>query len=143
MTSHRSTAFYFILLLALVFMLFSLVSCSGGIDTDEAKAFIGDFFEAVADGDYEKAETFLHPERSSDLDMFFSAVESSEGLDFQEGIVIEKYVGFSYTYYSTVIGGSAYELTMETKVGEREVGFVIEIVQNDNGYGIYHLDIEP
>ena len=59
MTSHRSTAFYFILLLALVFMLFSLVSCSGGIDTDEAKAFIGDFFEAVADRDLFASGTFV------------------------------------------------------------------------------------
>ena len=41
-------------LLICSFCLVSFVSCSGGIDKDEAKAFISDFFAAIVAEDYEK-----------------------------------------------------------------------------------------
>ena len=52
------------LLLALCLLLsLSLFACSGGISGEEAKAYICDFLGAVADGDFARAETLLHPER--------------------------------------------------------------------------------
>ena len=121
--------------------IFSLVSCGMGINGGEAKEFIRDFFDAVVAEDYEKAEEFLHPDRPADLELFFLSIEEEEDLDFQEGIEIEKYTGFSSSLYDSTVGGSTYELTMRAKVGERDVVFTIEIVQNDNGYGIYNFDL--
>ncbi|MBQ3490660.1 MAG: hypothetical protein IJA86_08730 [Clostridia bacterium] len=122
--------------------LLSLASCSGGIKGDEAKAFIRDFFDAVVAEDYSKAETFLHPERPADLEKFFLNIEDLENLDFQAGITIERYTGVSVSYYDSTVDGSTYELTMRTKVGEETVKFTIEIVKNENGYGIYNLDVD-
>lgn len=129
-----------VLLLGILIVL--LASCSGGIDREEAKAFIGNFLEAVEAEDYEKAKTFLHPERPADLEAFFTGVEDREDIDFQAGITVEKYTGYSSSYYDSTVGGSTCELTMKAKVGEADVKITVEIVQNDNGYGIYNLNID-
>ena len=63
-------------------------------------------------------------------------------MDFQAGIEIEKYTGFPSMYYDSTVGGSTYKLTMGTKVGENTLRFTIEIVQNENVYGIYNLNID-
>ena len=122
--------------------LFSFASCSGGIKGDEAKAFIRDFFDAIVAEDYAQAETFLHPERPGDLEAFFLNIEEEETIDFQAGITVERYTGISAAYYDSSVAGSTYELTMRTKVGEKTVKFTIEIVKNENGYGIYNLDVD-
>lgn len=119
-----------------------LVSCSGGIDRDAAKIMIGEFFDAVETEDYEKAETYLHPDLTDDLQEFFVNAEDKLNLDFQSGIVIEKYTGFSYSFYNSKMDGSFYELTMLAKVGEQTVTFTVSIVQNEKGYGIYGLNIK-
>ena len=120
----------------------SLASCGNGIKGEEAKAFINDFFVAIVSEDYDKAESFLHPERPADLETFLLNVEKEENVDFQAGIEIEKYTGFSSSLYDSTVDGSTYELTMRTKVGDKKVIFTIEIVNNENGYGIYNLDLD-
>ena len=120
-------------------LLTAVTSCGKGISGDEAKAFIGDFLAEISEGDYEAAEEFLHPDRPADLKSFFEETEAEDGVDFQAGIEIEKYTNFKSSLYNTSVGGSAYELTMKTVVGENEVLFTIEIVKNNNGYGIYNL----
>ena len=117
----------------------SLASC--GIKGNEAKALINDFFAAIVAEDYDKAESFLHPERPADLEAFLLNVEQEVNVDFQAGIEIEKYTGFSSSMYDSTVNGSTYELTMRTKVGDKTVKFTIEIVKNENGYGIYNLDL--
>lgn len=124
------------------FSILSFVSCDGGIDKDEAKSFINDFFAAIVAEDYEKAETFLHPERPADLKEFLLGVEQTQNLDFQAGIEIDRYTNFSSAYYDSTVGGSTYELTMRTNVGENTVKITVEIVQNENGYGIYNFVID-
>ena len=121
---------------------FSFVSCGNGIKGDEAKAFINDFFVAIVSEDYDKAESFLHPERPADLETFLLYVVLVEYVDFQAGIEIEKYTGFSSSLYDSTVDGSTYELTMHTKVGDKKVIFTIEIVNNEKGYGIYNLDLD-
>ena len=121
---------------------FSFVSCGNGIKGDEAKAFINDFFAEIVAEDYDKAESFLHPECPADLETFLLNVEKEENVDFQAGIEIEKYTGFSSSLYDSAVDGSTYELTMRTKVGDKKVIFTIEIVNNENGYGIYNLDLD-
>ena len=120
----------------------SFTSCGNGIKGDEAKAFINDFFAAIVTEDYDKAESFLHPDRPADLETFLLDVEKEKDVDFQAGIEIEKYTGFSSSMYDSTVNGSTYELTMRTKVGDKTVKFKIEIVKNETGYGIYNLDLE-
>lgn len=120
----------------------SLVSCGNGIKGDEAKAFINDFFAAIVAEDYDKAEGFLHPERPADLEAFLQNVEKQANVDFQAGIEIENYTGFSSSLYDSSVDGSTYELIMRAKVGDKQVRFTIEIVKNEIGYGIYNFDID-
>ena len=120
----------------------SLVSCGNGIKGDEAKAFINDFFAAIVAEDYDKAEGFLHPERPADLEAFLQNVEKQANVDFQAGIEIENYTGFSSSLYDSSVDGSTYELIMRAKVGDKLVRFTIEIVKNEIGYGIYNFDID-
>ena len=122
---------------------FSFVSCGNGIKGDEAKAFIRDFFAAIVAEDYDKAEGFLHPDRPADLETFLLNVEKETNVDFQAGIEIEKYTGFSSSLYDSTVDGSTYALTMRTKVGDKKVTFTIELVKNEAGYGIYNLDLDP
>ena len=121
----------------------SLFACSGGISGEEAKAYIGDFLGAVADGDYARAETLLHPERPAELAPFFANVEAEAGLDFSAGIEIERYTGFSTSFYDSSVGGSAYELRFRALVGDKSVEMTVEIVKNEAGYGIYNFNIDP
>lgn len=131
--------------LAIIIMslcIISLASCKSGIKGDEAKALINDFFDAIVDEDYDKAESLLHPDRPADLETFLLNVEKEEDIDFQSGIKIEKYTGFSTSLYDSTVDGSTYELTMRTKVGDKKVTFTIEIVSNEKGYGIYNFDLD-
>ncbi len=133
-----------ILFLFVILLTFSLFGCNGkGITNDEAKSYINVFFEAIEAGDYEKAETYLHPERPAPLQEFFNAVETDKNLNFKSGIRVKKYTSFSSSVYDSTVKGSAYTLDMKTMVGDAELGISIEIVRNDNGYGIYNFDIKP
>ena len=124
---------------------FPLTSCKGAIKGDEAKEYINEFLDAIEAGDYEAAEEMLHPDfPSGKLEAFFTTAGRQLGVDFQEGIEIEKYTGFRSSFYNSSIDGSSYELTFRAKVGngDKVVTFTIEIVKNDNGYGIYNLELD-
>ena len=122
--------------------MFSFTSCVESMIQDKEKAFINDFFAAISDENYSEAETFLHPERPADLETFFLNVEDKTDIDFQNGIEIEKYTGVSSAKYDSTVNGSTCEITLRANVGNEKVTFIIEIVNNDNGYGIYNLDVE-
>ena len=131
-----------------IFSLFVIVSivltfsaCSGGIKGKEAKELINNFFDCIETKDYEAASEFLHPERPAELDVFFEGLEKEEGLDFSD-IQIEEYTGFSSAYYDSTVDGSTYSLEMDILLNDKEIEMEIEIVKNDNGYGIYNLDID-
>lgn len=129
-------------LLALLLCLCPLTACAGGVDSDQAKVFIGDFFAAVAAEDYETAETYLHPQRPADLEAFLTGIEEKERIDFQAGITIDRYTGFSSTLYDSTVEGATLELTMRATVGDQRVTFIVEIVENEDGYGIYNLNVD-
>ena len=121
---------------------FSFSSCKNGIKGDEAKAYINDFFAAIVDEDYDKAKSLIHPSINIDLEAYLLRVEQEEGIDFQAGIEIKRYTGFYNALYDSEVDGSAYELTMIATVGDRTVEIEVEIVKNDQGYGIYDLEID-
>lgn len=122
-------------------IVFSLSACSGGISNNEAKAYINEFLEKVFSKDYTAAEKFLHPERPADLKAFFETLENEENVDFSS-INNKKYTNFKSSLYDSSVGGSTYSLTMEITASDKIIQMEIEIVDNDNGYGIYNLDID-
>lgn len=129
-------------LLVVIIMLFSLSACSGGIKGDEAKAYINDFFNAIEAGDHGSAATFLHPDRPIDLKVLFERLQNENSLDFSN-IEVDRYTGFSCAYYDSTVNGSEYSLRMDTIVSGKNVQLEIQIVKNDNGYGIYNIEIDP
>jgi len=117
-----------------------LASCGSGVDP-KIESFVKDFFAAIVAEDYEKAETFLHPERPADMKAFLDSIEENEKLDFQKGIKIEKYIKYTEGYEQDV-GGYRHELKIRTNVGGVTVRFIVDIVENRNGSGIYELKID-
>lgn len=131
----------FVSLFLVLILVFPLSACSGGISKDEAEAHIDGFLEKVSSEDYKAAEKFLHPERPADLQTFFEALKDEEDVDFSS-INIEKYTSFKSALFDSTINGSTYSMTMEISSADTSFQMEIEIVKNDNGYGIYNLDID-
>jgi hypothetical protein len=122
-------------------VLLNFASCSGGIDRDEAKLFIESFFSEISSENYKGAEARLHPDRNEDLEAFFTGIEAAKNVDFQSGITVESYTGFSYSWYNSTVDGSTLKYTIDAKIGNASAVFDVEIVKNDNGYGIYYLNL--
>ncbi len=131
-------------LLLAVLLMFGLFGCFGNrIGEDEAKTLVNSFFEAIEAEDYEKADMYLHPERPAPLKEFFEAVGADKSLSFASGIKVEQYTKLSSSLYDSTVKGSTYTLDMQTMVGDAALDIFIEIVRNDNGYGIYNFEIKP
>lgn len=130
-----------VLTLFLVFVMCMTSACSGGISGDDAKSFVNDFLSTVADGDYAKAESFLHPDHPADLQKFFESIEQEKNVDFSI-IKFEKYTGFESSVYNSAVDGSMYSIEMDISVSDRAADLEVELVRNDNGYGIYEIDID-
>ncbi len=126
-------------LLLLILLSFSLVSC---IDGDVARGTIADFLQAVENDDLAAAATYLHPERPADLSAYFAKIESEQGVDFSAGIEILRYTNVHTSHYDSSVGGSAYKTSFTAKIGDRDAVIMIELVDNDKGYGIYNLDMD-
>ena len=129
-------------ILCLCLLTVLLSSCSGGISGDEAKSHINGFLAEIEKGDYQSASDYLHAERPANLELFFEGIEKDDGVDFQQTITVKKYTGFSSSYYDSTVGGSTYSLDMVVTVGDDELTLSVEVVKNDNGFGIYNLDID-
>ena len=125
------------LILAIAIIPSALVACKGGINRDSAKLFIEDFLEVIAAGDYETAESYLHPDCLIDLEKVLDRIENEKNIDFQDGIVVKKDTASSWSYYNSKVDGAQYARTMRIQVGDKQITFTVEIVQNENGYGIY------
>ncbi len=119
-----------------------IASCSGGIKKNDAVATVEDFFYAVSIDDPEKAEKLLHRDCTLDVEKLLSNAETDKGIDFQSGVSIEKYTGFASSYYDSRYGGSMYALTMRASVSDVKLTVTVTVIQNDNGYGIYDIEIE-
>ena len=121
---------------------FSLVACAGGISSEEAEETILDFLAAIVAEDYALAESLLHPVKDVDLEVFFNDLEREEGVDFQEGIEIVRYVGFSSSLFDSTVGGAKYTLTLRVKMGGEDADLEVSVVRNEGGYGIYSFDLD-
>lgn len=128
--------------LSLLLCLLCTVACSGGIDTDSAKTFIGEFLDKIGSGDISGANTYLHPDLPLQLDSYLEDVEDAYKISFADGITVERQTGFRYAYYDSKVGGSLYEQSMRAKIGTTTVYITVTVVQNETGYGVYNLDMD-
>lgn len=134
---------HFLALILVLILCLSLVGCANAIKADEAKAHVKGFLGKIEAGDFTAAAKDLHPDRPADLEQFFSELEGELGVDFQSGIKIVRYTGFSTALYDSTVDGAAYTLKFDAKVSGKTLAMEIELVRNDAGFGIYNLDITP
>ena len=123
-------------------LVLSLTLCNGGIRGEDAEKTVDDFFSAVAADDYDKAQTYLHPEVNNSLKNFLQRIEYAYGIDFSQGLQINEYTGLYYSQYDTEVGGSLYGMSMKATASDKEIDVTILIVKNRNGYGIYNIYVE-
>lgn len=114
-----------------------LSGCSKGIKGDEAKAYVNSFLEAIEQEDYETADSLFHPDKQASVAELCTALEMGLNIDFQDGIEVKDYTGFSSALYDTTVKGSTYSLTMDATVSSVELEISVQLVRNENGYGIY------
>ena len=131
-----------ILVVIALSLCFALVACKGAIKRDDAKGMTEAFLLAVESGDFEKAKTYLHPEKPLDLEKYFNGIEERASVDFQNGIEIKRYTEYSSSWYDSEIDGSDYDLEMNVIVDGVTFELNVEIVKNDLGYGIYDIEID-
>ena len=135
-----------VVLTALLLLLSALTACSGGVTREEAQTASEALFTALSAKDYEAAAALFHPETDTTADIltdYCEGLTSEYGIDLSQGATIERYTGMSSSFYDSNVGGSRYELTMQVKVGETTATFRVEVVRNDNGYGISNLHYDP
>jgi hypothetical protein len=127
-----------VLFMVCCFFTCALASCGS---EGKAKSYIKDLFAAVAAGNYEKAESFVHPTKELDAKKYFMGLEEQSGarIDFQKGIKIEKYISIDHTDYNYEVDGELYVIKVRTRVSGIIVRFEIWVVDNVYGYGIYKL----
>ena len=132
----------FILKFTAVFCLIAFSFCFAGcIKGDDAKKLTKDFLEAIDDEDYEKGETYLHPNYNLNIKKEIEEIEARKNVDFSNGVEIDKYHGFSSTLYASEVDGSEFELDFTIIVDGKRLEAHISIVDNDDGYGIYYFEI--
>jgi hypothetical protein len=129
------------LIAALCILVCALTSCDASVD-GKVKRFVNDFFAEVEAGNYEEAETYLHPMLPADLAMYFGDMESKEGIDFQDGIKIERYISYTDMSFDTSLNANVCELKIRTKVSGVGIRFNIGIMENADGYGIYSFKVD-
>jgi len=137
----KKNLFKIVCLLVVASLCLCFVGCSK-IDKSQAKENVKAFFGEISDGDYEGAKQYLHPDKPYDLKLLFENYEAKSGCDLSRGITVEKFVSTSSSAYESEVDGSEYSLEVRVRIGGFLTEIDVDIVKNDNGYGIYEIDFE-
>ena len=130
----------------LLLLLASLTACSGGITREEAKTAMDALLTALDNENYTEAAALYHPDAAMSEDLlaaFAEQVKTKVGIDLTEGAVVEKITGMSSSYYDSTVDGSRYVLTARIKAGDKTASLAVEVIRNDNGYGIFKAECNP
>lgn len=137
--------FKIILPIVLLLLISLLTSCENAISSDEAKKQALEMFECIEKDLYEDAASLMHPSRKTtaeSLQSYIEEIEKETGADFSDGIEIDRQIGFSSALYDSDVKGSRYELEYLVKIGEYRFEADIEIVRNDDGFGVYDIEFD-
>ena len=132
----------FLCVLLVLVLSLSLISCENRVTKDEAKEQVNSLIDAAANSKFEDASSLLHPKRTFDIQALFERAETEYNVDFQGGIEIKRYTGFSSAVYSSEVDGSSYELDVDIIVSGKTLELSVEVVRNDSGFGIYDIEID-
>ena len=137
--------FKIILPIILLLLVSLLTSCENAVSSDEAKKQALEMFECIEKDLYEDAANLMHPSRQATAEFLQSYIEDIEketGADFSNGIEIDRQIGFSSSLYDSEVKGSRYEIEYVVKIGEYRFEADIEVVRNDDGFGIYDIEFD-
>lgn len=121
----------------LLTLVLSLAGCAGGVDVEQADAEVAAFFDTAITGDYEAAKTYLHPSNADIL------LHSFIYYNIPKGATVTDAANFSWSWYDGSVGGSQYTRDYTLTAGDAAWTVSVQVVQNEAGYGIYSLDIQP
>ena len=137
--------FKIILPIILLLLISLLTSCENAVSSDEAKELTLEMFECIEKDLYEDAAGLMHPSRHANADflrIYIEEIEQDTGADFSDGIEIDYQIGFSSALYDSDVKGSRYGIEYIVKVGEYTFEAEIEVVRNDEGFGIYDIEFD-
>lgn len=133
-------------LAALLLLITSLTACSGGVTREEAKTAMDSLLVALDNENYAEAAALYHPDAAMTEELLAALAEQVKtkvGIDLTEGATVEKITGISSSYYDSTVGGSRYELTAKIQAGDKTASLTVEVIRNDEGYGIFKVECYP
>lgn len=116
-----------------ILLMLSMTACLSREDENRAREHISAFLDAVAIPDYERASSLVHPDADFDLEAFLEEAKNERSLDFSSGVEIVKYIKNKYIYKGN---NTIYNPKIRVKVGDETVVIYVEVLINDEGYGI-------
>ena len=130
-------------LTALLLVCLLLSSC--GVSEREARDGAERFLLAVQNGDYETAAAQMHPTyraSAEELREYLSAVEDSLGIRFADGMILSGYTSFQKDDHHPTVGGAYAVLEGTMDVGTAAVRFIVTVIRDGDGYGIFNIRFE-
>ena len=112
-------------------------------ELEEMAALTEKFSAALSSNDAEKLEECIHPDAKIDeekLSAIIEEFEQSEGVDFTQGVVLDRVGDFEIANDSE-LEGNVYKVTCELVVGGVPVSVVLTILNDDSACGLYDFEI--
>ena len=133
-------------ILSLLLCLGALTACSGGVTREETQEAMASLLTALDTESYAEAASLYHPGAAMTADLlaaFCEQVKTQVGIDLTDGAAVEKITGISSSYYDSTVGGSRYQLTAVIKAADKTATLTVEVIRNNAGYGIFHVECYP
>lgn len=112
-------------------------------EVEEMTALTEKFSSALSSNDAEKVEECIHPDAKIDEEKLSAVIEEfeqSKGVDFTQGVVLDK-VGDFEIVNDSELDGNVYKVTCELSVGGVPVSVVLTILNDDSACGLYDFEI--
>lgn len=112
-------------------------------EVEEMAALTEKFSSALSSNDAEKVEECIHPDAKIDEEKLSAVIEEfeqSKGVDFSQGVTLDKVGDFEIANDSE-LEGNVYKVTCKLVVGGVPVSVVLTILNDDAGCGLYDFEI--
>ncbi len=130
-------------------VLLCLSSCSFINEMKEESQKITEFAEQITvlvkNPTVEKAEELVHPSSPLTPENVVDMVKNNEklcSLDLSQEITLGDIGDIDMSYHDETLGGNVYTVECQILVGDTPVDVLVKLLSNDQGFGIYDLDIK-
>ena len=123
-----------------------LLFTSCGISKQEARDYAEHFFLALQNRDYEEASLWMHPTYRASaevLEEYFGGIEEQLGIRFADGMILSGYTSYQADNHHETIGGAYAALEGYMDVGVTAVQFVVTVIRDTSGCGIFDVKFQP